>query len=83
MYIGVDKEKEMRNMKNRLKEILEERGWTYMDLTLKTKLDPAHISKIANEKGGVNLETAMIIAKALAMPVEQIFVPEPNKVTKP
>jgi len=67
-------------MKNRLKEILEERDWTYMDLALKTKLDPAHISKIANEKGGVNLETAMIIANALAMPVEQIFISEPKPV---
>lgn len=83
MYIDADKEKEIRNMKNRLKEILKQREWTYMDLALKTKLDPAHISKIANEQGGVNLKTAIIIAGALDMPVEQIFVRESEKIPEP
>jgi len=49
---------------------------SYTDLTMKTGLDSTHISKIANENGGVNLETAMKIARALDLSIEEIFVPE-------
>jgi len=67
-------------MTNNLKRILDERGMTYMDLTLKTGLDPAHISKIVKDNKGVHVETALKIAKALDMKVEEIFVPESEKV---
>jgi len=64
---------------SRLKEILEKRGMSQRELARRTGIDPIYINRLANKQMNVTMETAGKIADVLAMPVEQIFVPE----TKP
>lgn len=71
-------------MANRLIEILAKRNMAQRELARLTGLDPIYINRIINEKIDVRVSTACKIAEALAMPIEQIFMPDshpcPDKV---
>ena len=60
-------------IKNRLKEILNEKNISQNQLVEKTGLGKSAISNIINNKQNATLETALDIAKYLNVSVEDIF----------
>lgn len=60
-------------VKNRLKEILEERGIKQTWLAEKAGIDRSTLNFVISNKKSTNLETGMRIARALNLKVEDIF----------
>lgn len=60
-------------VKNRLREVLEERGIKQTWLAEKIGIDRSTLSTVVANKKGTNLETAMRIAHVLNMKMEEIF----------
>ena len=60
-------------VKNRLREILSERGISQTWLAKKVGIDRSTLSTVVANKKGTNLETAMRIADVLNMKMEEIF----------
>lgn len=60
-------------IKNRLKELLQEKGIKQVWLAEKAGIDRSTLSVVIANKKSTNLETGMRIAKALDMKVEDIF----------
>lgn len=60
-------------VKNRIKEILDERGIRQNWLAEKSRIDRSTLTSVIANKKSTNLETGMLIAKALNLPVEDIF----------
>jgi DNA-binding XRE family transcriptional regulator len=60
-------------VKNRLKEILEERGIKQTWLAEKAGIDRSTLNFVISNKKSTNLETGMRIARALDLKVEDIF----------
>lgn len=59
---------------NRIKDILNDLGWTQEELAFRSGIPQPEISRIANgKKRAIQLETATKIAKALKKPVEYVF----------
>lgn len=60
---------------NRIKIILKEKGISQKQLSLLTKLNESHISKIIlGQRRCISLPIAFKIAKALNKPIEEIFI---------
>lgn len=60
-------------VKNKLREILEEKGLKQTWLAQKIGIDRSTLSTVIANKKGTNLETAMRIAKTLNLKMEDIF----------
>jgi DNA-binding XRE family transcriptional regulator len=63
-------------VKNRLKEILDERGIKQKWLADRAGIKQGSLSSIINHKNSTTIEVALAIAKALDMKVEDIWVLE-------
>jgi putative transcriptional regulator len=60
-------------VKNKLKEILDERGIKQNWLAEKSKVTPSTLGNIVRNKFNTSLETALLIAKALELHLDDIF----------
>ena len=60
-------------IKNRLKEIIDERGLKQTWLAKQIGIDRSTLSSVVANKKSTNLETAMRIAKVLGLRMEDIF----------
>lgn len=60
-------------VKNRLKEIMDERGLKQTWLAEQVGIDRSTLSSVISNKKGTNLETGMRIAKVLNLKMEDIF----------
>ena len=60
-------------VKNRLKEIMDERGLKQIWLAEKIGIDRSTLSSVIANRKGTNLETAMRIAHVLDLKMEDIF----------
>ena len=60
-------------VKNRLKEILDERGTKNVWLAEKAKINNSTVGNIIKNRHNPNVEVAIRIAKALDMKVEDIW----------
>ena len=65
------------NLRNRLNRVLHERGLAEGDVALVARLDQGHLNRIKNGRVKPNLVTALRIANALGVPVQQLFYLEP------
>ncbi|MBV7556043.1 helix-turn-helix transcriptional regulator [Pseudomonas sp. PDM28] len=60
-------------MKNRLKELRAERKWSQVDLAALLNVSRQTINAIENGRYDPSLPLAFQIARAFALPIEQIF----------
>jgi putative transcriptional regulator len=63
-------------VKNRLRLLRAERGWSQADLAERLTVSRQTVNAIETEKYDPSLPLALRIAKLFAMPVEQIFYTE-------
>jgi putative transcriptional regulator len=63
-------------MKNRLKDLRAERGWSQADLGTKLEISRQSVNAIETGKFDPSLPIAFRLAKLFSLPIEQIFVPE-------
>jgi len=66
-------------MNNRLKDVLRERNITQSDFADKVKISKSTLSNIINDKQNATLETAIDIARALNLKVEDIFIKQRSR----
>lgn len=53
----------------RIREILEEKGWSQQDLANKSRLTKAYVSLLINAKLNLTLDTVDTLQKALGVPI--------------
>ena len=63
-------------MKNRLRELRAERGWSQADLGLKLEISRQSVNAIETGKFDPSLPIAFRLAKLFSLPIENIFAPE-------
>jgi putative transcriptional regulator len=63
-------------MKNRLRELRQERDWSQGDLADELGVSRQTINAIETEKYDPSLPLAFSIARLLKQPIEKIFTPE-------
>ncbi|NLR96505.1 helix-turn-helix transcriptional regulator [Rhizobium sp. P38BS-XIX] len=60
-------------MKNRLKALRLERGWSQGDLAALLNVSRQTVNAIENERYDPSLPLAFVIARVFALPIEEIF----------
>ena len=63
-------------MRNRLKELRAERGWSQVDLAALLKVSRQTVNAIETGKYDPSLPLAFRIARLFGAPLETIFLPE-------
>ena len=63
-------------MRNRLRELRSERGWTQADLADRLDVSRQSINAIETGKWDPSLQLAFRIARLFDRPIEAIFTPE-------
>ncbi|WP_029012441.1 helix-turn-helix transcriptional regulator [Niveispirillum irakense] len=63
-------------MKNRLKDLRAERGWSQGDLAEKLAVSRQTVNALENGRYDPSLPLAFTIARLFALPIEAIFDPE-------
>ena len=53
--------------------LLAERGWTDAELAVRAGLDRAHLNQVKNGRALPTVATALVLARALGVPVAAIF----------
>jgi len=65
-------------IRNALVRLLAERGWTDAELAARAGLDRAHLNQVKNGRTLPTVATALVLARALGVPVATIFSPDPR-----
>ena len=60
-------------IRNTLVRLLAERGWTDAELAARAGLDRAHLNQVKNGRALPTVATALVLARALNVPVATIF----------
>ena len=60
-------------MKNRIRELRTERGWTQADLATRLEVSRNSVNAIENGKYDPSLPLAFSIAELFDLPIEQVF----------
>lgn len=63
-------------MRNRLRELRAERGWTQAELARKLEVSRQNVNAIENGKWDPGLSLAFRIARLFDLSVEAIFIPD-------
>jgi putative transcriptional regulator len=63
-------------MKNKLRQLRAEQGWTQAELALRLKVSRQTVNAIETERYEPSLSLAFSIARLFAQPIEAIFRPE-------
>ncbi len=63
-------------MKNRVRELRTERGWSQTELGERLGVSRQTVNAIENERYDPSLPLAFVIARAFALSIEQIFIEE-------
>lgn len=58
---------------NRLRTLLDERGWTQADLAERAGIEQPHVSKLVTGKRRPSLNTAQKVARAFGVAVEDVW----------
>lgn len=61
-------------MKNRIRELRTERGWTQADLATRLEVSRNSVNAIENGKYDPSLPLAFSIAELFGLPIEKIFL---------
>src|SRR5438552_3029530 len=62
-------------MRNAIAPLLAARGWTDVELAARAGLDRAHVNQVKNGRALPTVATALVIARALRVPVATAFPP--------
>ena len=62
-------------MRNAIGPLLAVRGWTDAELAARAGLDRAHVNQLKNGRALPTVATALVIARALRVPVAIAFPP--------
>jgi putative transcriptional regulator len=65
-------------MKNRVRELRAERGWSQADLAQQLEVSRQSVNAIETGKYDPSLPLAFAIARLFGTPVEAIFSPDPE-----
>ena len=65
-------------IRNALVRLLAERGWSDAELAARAGLDRAHLNQVKNGRALPTVATALVLARALGVPVATIFPPDPS-----
>lgn len=60
-------------MRNRVRELRTERGWSQTELGERLGVSRQTVNAIENERYDPSLPLAFLIAKAFALPIEKLF----------
>ena len=60
-------------MRNRVRELRTERGWSQTELGERLGVSRQTVNAIENERYDPSLPLAFLIARAFALPIEQLF----------
>ena len=63
-------------MKNRVRELRTERGWSQTELGERLGVSRQTVNAIENERYDPSLPLAFVIARAFGLTIEQIFLEE-------
>ena len=63
-------------MRNRLRVLRAERGWTQADLAGRLQVSRQTVNAIETERYDPSLPLAFTIARLFALPIESIFTPD-------
>ena len=63
-------------MKNRLRDLRAERGWSQAELGARLEISRQSVNAIETGKFDPSLPIAFRLAKLFTLPIEQIFQPE-------
>ncbi len=63
-------------MKNRLRELRAERGWSQADLGERLEISRQSVNAIETGKFDPSLPIAFRLAKLFSLPIEKVFDPE-------
>jgi putative transcriptional regulator len=63
-------------MKNRVRELRAERGWSQTELGERLGVSRQTVNAIENERYDPSLPLAFVIARVFALSIEQIFIEE-------
>jgi putative transcriptional regulator len=66
-------------MKNRLRDLRAQRGWSQADLAEKLDVSRQTVNAIETEKYDPSLPLAFKIAELFSMKIEEIFIPNHKK----
>jgi putative transcriptional regulator len=61
-------------VKNRIKELRVDRGWSQADLGERLGVSRQTVNAIENERYDPSLPLAFVIARVFALPIEQLFI---------
>ena len=61
-------------MKNRVKELRAERGWSQAELGERLGVSRQTVNAIENERYDPSLPLAFVIARVFGLPIEQLFI---------
>ena len=62
-------------MRNAIAPLLAARGWTDAELAARAGMDRAHVNQLKNGRALPTVATALVIARALRVPVATAFPP--------
>jgi putative transcriptional regulator len=65
-------------MKNRIRELRAERGWSQADLAQQLDVSRQSVNAIETGRYDPSLPLAFAIARLFGLPVESIFSPDPE-----
>jgi putative transcriptional regulator len=63
-------------MRNRIRELRTERGWSQTDLGERLGVSRQTVNAIENERYDPSLPLAFVIARVFELPIEQLFFEE-------
>lgn len=66
-------------MKNRLRELRAERGWSQADLAQRLDVSRQSVNAVETGKFDPSLPLAFAIARIFAMPIESVFSADANE----
>lgn len=66
-------------MKNRLRELRAERGWSQADLAQRLEVSRQSVNAVETGKFDPSLPLAFAIARIFAMPIESVFSADANE----
>lgn len=69
----MEKQKELKRLGEQLRLLRETKGWTQLDLSYETGIDPGYISKIERGRTEPGITTIITIARALQCKIEELI----------
>jgi transcriptional regulator with XRE-family HTH domain len=69
----MEKQKDLEQLGEQMRLLREAKGWTQLDLSYETGIDPGYISKIERAKTEPGITMVIVIARALECKIDDLI----------